>query len=435
MKFQVQVIGRDTVKPSSPTPDHLRGYQLSFLDQVAPAVFMPFVLFYPNNLASENSGEIVSHLKTILSEVLTKFYPLAGRISSDGLQVDCSGAGVPFVEAQVDCDLNDVVSEPEPNEFNKLLPYELDDIRDLPMAAQINIFNCGGFAVGLVVSHKVADALSCMVFINYWAAAARGGREEGDLPPPEFVGASLFPPRNISGFRPTTGIVKENIVTKRFVFTATKIAYLRDKYTNNTSNTAYPRRPTRVEALSAFLWSRFMASTQSPVDPDKTYTLIHAVNLRHRFNPPLSDHHFGNLFRIAVSVPPVGDDAAGCEIVNSVREAIRAIDEEYMTKLKEGEKHLNFLKDRAEKVTKGEVVSFSVTSLCRFPMHEADFGWGRPIWFGSASFPFKNLVILLDTVEGDGIEAWVNLKEEDMIKFEVDEEFTEMVFPSKPAKC
>lgn len=80
------------------------------------------------------------------------------------------------------------------------------------------------------------------------------------------------------------------------------------------------------------------------------------------------------------------------------------------------------MKSRAEKVTKSGVVSFSFTSLSRFPLYEAAFGWGEPIWVRSANLTFKNLVVFMDTKTGCGIEAWVNLKEYDMAKFEGDKE-------------
>ncbi len=105
-----------------------------------------------------------------------------------------------------------------------------------------------------------------------------------------------------------------------------------------------------------------------------------------------------------------------------MRDSIREVNVDYVKKLQESDGHLNFMKERAASIKKGEVVSFSFTSLCRFPIYEADFGWGKPVWVGSASLTFKNLVTFFDTNSGNGIEAWVNLKEEDMVKFERDEE-------------
>lgn len=114
-----------------------------------------------------------------------------------------------------------------------------------------------------------------------------------------------------------------------------------------------------------------------------------------------------------------------------VRDAIRQVNVEFVKKLQQGQGHLSFIRERGEQVAKGEIVSFNFTSLCRFPIYEADFGWGRPVWVGSASLTFKNLAVFLDTKSGDGIEAWVNLKEEDMAKFEKDRELLARVSPTK----
>ena len=71
------------------------------------------------------------------------------------------------------------------------------------------------------------------------------------------------------------------------------------------------------------------------------------------------------------------------------------------------------------------------TSLCRIPVYEADFGWGKLIWVGSASLPFKNLVVFMDSGGNNGgIETWINLVGEDMAKFQGDQEFLSFVSPT-----
>ncbi|KAK3013145.1 hypothetical protein RJ639_008568 [Escallonia herrerae] len=402
--FEVEVVSREFIKPSSPTPHHLRKYQFSFLDQINPPVFMPLMLFYPADAANINLDRSI-------------------QLKSD--------AGVPYVEARASCQLLDVIRDPIPNELNRYHAFELDDVRDFTLAIQVTFFDCGGMAVAIGVSHKIADALSFFLFINTWAACGRGDNDDL-IPRPLFDSATLFPPRNVGGYRHTTGIVKENIVTKRYVFDASKISTLRDKYADR-SRAEFSRLPTRIEALSAFIWSRFMEATGAKDDPSKIYTVLHAVNLRTRANPPLPENYFGNISRIAISVPSLGSEEECCGIVNKMREAIRGVNSEYVKKIQEGE-HFNFLKERAASIKSGQVVSFSFTSLCRFPLYEADFGWGKPVWVGSASLPFKNLIVFLDTKSGGGIETWINFKKEDMAKFEVDEEFLAHVSPSPDAK-
>ncbi|KAL3751844.1 hypothetical protein ACJRO7_012645 [Eucalyptus globulus] len=431
---EVEVISSDIVKPSSPTPDHLRHYKLSFLDQIQVPVFMPWILFFPRD-DHLSLDEKCSNIRRSLAEALTRFYPLAGRVR-DNLYIDCNDEGALYVEARVRCKLSDILENPVPQVLNRFLPRELDDVQDLAVAVQVNFFECGGLALALLISHKVADALSIFTFLNAWAATARG---DADIIDPCFDSSEHFPPINLSSFQTKTGIVKDNISSRRFVFDATAIASLREQFTNLNSAAAADHQcchPTRVEALSSFLWNRYMASTQ-PIDArgDKLYTVLHAVNLRTRMEPPISGHHFGNISRIAIAVPTkdAGTDG-GYEIVHQVREAIKQVDRQYIEKLQDGEGYLNWLKERSARISQGEVVSFSFTSMCRFPIYEADFGWGKPAWVGSASLTFKNLIVFVDTKSGDGIEAWVHLKEDDMAKFEQDKELLALVSPSVSVK-
>jgi hypothetical protein len=189
--------------------------------------------------------------------------------------------------------------------------------------------------------------------------------------------------------------------------------------------------PSRVEALSAFIWNRFVA-TKDESGPEKLYSVHHAVNLRPRFEPPQPESSFGNLFSVAITVPTLNsgeEDHHG--LVRQVREQIKKIDADYVKKLQQqSNQFLDFMRDHAAKFIKGEVVTFNFTSLCRFPLYEADFVWGKPTWFGSPALTFKNLVFFVDTPSGDGIEAYVSLKKEDMAKFESDEEFHTFVSPT-----
>ncbi|XP_057948361.1 stemmadenine O-acetyltransferase-like [Malania oleifera] len=410
-KTEVEVISSDTVKPSSPTPPLLRRYPLSFLDQISPPVYMPLLLFFSHPLAPD----ALLRLKHSLSHTLTRYYPLAGRIR-DNTFIDCDDDGVLFLEARTSSHLSALTTESIcTEELNRFLPLEVDSADDLPLAVQATAFNCGGLALGLCFSHKVADALSLLVFITAWATMARGDPDAA--PRPRFDSATLFPPRNLSGFAPRTGIT-ENIVARRYVFSATAIEVLRERYSDRGA------RPTRVEALSAFIWTRFAAATIC--EGGRPGPVQHAVNLRTRMEPQLPESSFGNYYRIAVTAAPGTAETDGREIVGEIRKVLRGIDGEYVRRLRDGEEHLRFIKERAERFKRGEVVSFSFTSLCRFPLYEeADFGWGAAEWVTSARLPFRNLVSFMDAKRGGGVEVWVNLTEEDMAKFEKDEKFKE----------
>uniref|UniRef100_A0A2P2MD48 Uncharacterized protein MANES_13G013800 n=1 Tax=Rhizophora mucronata TaxID=61149 RepID=A0A2P2MD48_RHIMU len=422
-----QIISKEIVKPSSPTPSHLSCYQLSFLDQISPPVYNPLILFYPTNERETKLSDnlkLSKQLKQSLSQALTDYYPLAGRVRDNSF-VDCNDEGIPFVEAEViNCKLSQVIEHPEPDELRKLLPFELDQAKELAAGVQFNIFACGGFAVGVCISHKLGDALATFTFINFWAAVSRG---ESGLVPPQFISATLFPPKNLSGYNPRIGITKENIATKRLVFSTSAIEAIRAKYGKG-AGLDNQRPPSRIEALTVFIWSRFMAATSAESTPARKLNLIlHAVNLRARMDPPLPDHSFGNYYRIAITVPFPGED--GSLITSKMRESVSSIDEEYVQQLQDGEDYLNFLNEEAEKFTKGEVEYLNFTSVCRFPLYEADFGWGKPIWVGSPSLTFGNLVVFIETASRDGIEALIHLKKEDMARFQEDKELLQFAAP------
>ncbi|XP_051145129.1 stemmadenine O-acetyltransferase [Andrographis paniculata] len=444
MEIEIQILGKERVKPllSSSTPKPPHQYQLSFLDQIAPPVLMPLVYFYPPTPTAvpdgQKSADKFDRLKKSLSEALSIFYPLAGRLVDDKY-VDCTDdQGVPFVEAQANCDLSHLVTNLIPANMNKLLPYALDDVQNLgmAMAAQVTNLQCGGMAVAVMVSHKIADAVSFLRFANTWAALSSRSKGQGrslpcddvaNMPRPKFQAAELFPPRDVAGFNAGVGIVRgedQQLVAKVFTFPRDRISALRDRYSSSGSSGGGV--PTRVEALSALIWTRFVSATGMKHDPTKIYTVVYAVNLRNRTEPPLSEDHFGNISRIAMAMPRVED--GGAELLKKVGEAIRGVNGDYVAMLQEGERHLDLMKERMTQAYSGELVAFSFTSLCRFPLYDADFGWGKPVRVASAPWIYRNLVVFMDTPAGDGgVEAWINLTKEDMDKFEADSELRDFI--------
>ncbi|KAM5565285.1 hypothetical protein ABKV19_019355 [Rosa sericea] len=115
----VKIISKECIKPSSPTPQHLKTHKLSLLDQFIPSIYVPMILFYPihpNPTASANSANTSQRsklLKQSLSETLTSFYPLAGRIR-DNLSIDCNDEGASYTEAEVESlNLSEFLNHPD----------------------------------------------------------------------------------------------------------------------------------------------------------------------------------------------------------------------------------------------------------------------------------------------------------------------------------
>ena len=225
------------------------------------------------------------------------------------------------------------------------------------------------------------------------------------------------------------------------MFEASTIEAIRSKYEEKTSLEG-EKRPSRVEALSSFIWGRYLAATSEEYSakPDKVYLVIHPVNFRRKFDPLLPEHSFGNFYRCsyALMLPSStlsshGEEHyAGYEMLKQIREGFKKIDMDYLRKLQQGvDLNLEILKEGAkESFMKGEqVIMITFTSLCGFPIYDADFGWGKPTLVSSASLTFDNLVAFMDTKTGNGIEAYIGLNEEYMAKLENDKEFLKAVSP------
>ncbi|KAK9934473.1 hypothetical protein M0R45_021614 [Rubus argutus] len=269
--------------------------------------------------------------------------------------VYCNDKGIPYLEAQVNCKLSDVLNNPIPGELNKLMPFELDDVANkFALGVQLNIFQCGGFAIAQCLTHKLADALSYFTFSKTWAATAR---EEPKIAQPEFISATLFPSnKNLGGYDARTGITR-NKVTNRFVFSASNIEELRKLQVDKAST-----RPSCVEALSSFILSCFVEATKDIGSADKFYRVLQSVNLRPRFDPPLPHHSFGNLYLVAVTAP---SRISSGEPFHGIREVISKIDNDYLRKLQNGDNQLSSIKTLAESYAEGEQVTLSFSSYCR----------------------------------------------------------------------
>ncbi|PSS00224.1 Salutaridinol 7-O-acetyltransferase [Actinidia chinensis var. chinensis] len=423
--MEVVVTSRETIKPSSPTPNHLRRLQLCFFDQINRPIFTPFVYFY----AAESPGDRTNHhrrseqLKKSLADTLSVFYPLAGRVI-DEIYVECSDKGVDFFQAQVNCELCDIIGSNAKfgDQLNKLIPYQETDAGDLTIGIQVNFFECGGICIAACFSHKVSDALSFLTFFNSWAAAASCG-DLSKVVRPRFGLADLFPPEDIPRYHQLEE--KDSIAQRTFVFSESAISALKAKLGTN--------KCTRVEALSAFIWSRFIAAT-SKKSPKRHYRVFHSVNLRPRLDQTSSEYYFGNLVGVATVIPPSTKELVESEFVRQLREALRKVDGAYVKNLQRPGLDVNFFQKRGKE--EDEEVRFSFTSLSRFQLYEADFGWGKPIWvtLGKHSNSWKNTALFFPTPSGDGIEVILCLEEEDMVQLEADKHFQAFVSPTSTPK-
>ncbi|KAK4424816.1 Vinorine synthase [Sesamum alatum] len=414
MEASLHVISKEIIKPSSETPTHLRKLKLSYLDQLSPLAYVSMIFFYQANeskgLISTNHIQISQQLKQSLSNTLTLFYPLAGRVQ-DRSVVDCNDAGVEFIEARVQAQLNDALQEPIIEHLTA------DATAGALVAVKVTFFDCGGITIGVCVSHKLADCTSVMTFLNEWAASCRG---EAEFPRFSLDLANYFPAREFpeSPFleKQLTSNEKK-IVTKRFVFDKEKLEALKQAASSPSGSTV--EDPTTVEVVSAFIWKHFIDVIKSE-NPEvkKTFAASHAVSLRGRTSPSLVfDNIFGNCYMTTIAYSNTTNGEFH-DLVTQLRSTIKKVNEDYIAKAQTGDNYLDDLSKLVSLIMNGELELCSFTSWCRYPVYEVDFGWVKPISFRLPSGPVKNTVVLMNSRSGDGIEALITMHKDNVEIFE-----------------
>ncbi|KAL8529461.1 hypothetical protein ACS0TY_006766 [Phlomoides rotata] len=390
-----EIISKHIIKPSSPTPKSLKTQQISFLDQIGPPLYIPLVFFYEAK-PNVDHAKISESLKQSLSQALSHFYPLAGRLEENSF-VDCDDSGVEFIEARVHAPLSHFTKS---EELRQLIPVDSTDHTTLStlVLVKLSFFECGGFSVGVCCSHKIGDYASYAEFMNAWATLCRG---EPLVSLPSFDLALRLPPKP-SVMVHHTG-EKEEFATKRLVFDAKLLQKIKAKCVCDEV-----KNPTRVEALSAFIWKMFIDATKLKRGPERSsFAAFHAVDLRPRAVPPFPDQTFGNCY-VGQFAFTSGNGMMG-DLVPSLRAAIRSVDADYIKNVVSGDDYLRIVDEANESFKRGTTDLCCFSSWWRFPVYGVDFGWGKPCWVGTVAQPSQHLVLFMSTPEGDGIEAWVNM--------------------------
>nr|UUR57724.1 ASAT4 [Nicotiana acuminata] len=422
----MELISQEFIRPVSPTPNHLKSYDYSLHDQFAPTNYIPILLYYPPPQLGEDNqnpnainSTRLKQLKKSLSQVLAHYYPLAGRLGKNNTSVDCNDEGVPFIEAFVHNQrLEDILmSNPHEKALTKsFLPLTFESFSStVLLLVQVTFFECGGMVIGISATHKIFDASSVFTFLTDWSALARQDN-------PNFVLTQLVPIATLVPSSTEVGhvpdaeavISREPCRTNIYVFNSSGIANLKIK--GSSENIPIP---SRVEVVTSILWKCLTANSK------RTSLLTHTVNLRKRVDPPIHAHHIGNFAWLLLASKHESEEDIASMVV-SIRKGLFELDNNYVKRLK-GDKAvettLELLRDGLSMLISGikDVDFYRFTSWCGYTFYDVDFGWGKPILFGTIEPKVKNTTILLDTKDG-GVEAWVTLSEEDMKMFEKNKE-------------
>ncbi|KAG2256056.1 hypothetical protein Bca52824_075350 [Brassica carinata] len=426
MEMKLEVVGREVIKPASPSPQDL--LQLSLADVSGPAAYVSTIFFY-KTVSGESLDITSGRLKTSLSDILSRFYPLAGRMEGD--KIICNDEGAVFTEARTDLppsdflknNLNNTNSLPE--FLPTIAPGESAGAWPL-LSVKVSFFGSGsGFAVTVSISHRICDAASILTFVSGWAATAKAESSDVVMNIPTFASTTVYPPPPFSFQSSSMDRLyepKSKCVTNRFFFKSSKIAELKPEPTVPV--------PTRVEAIMSLIWRCATKSSRSNSAVQKSTLMIQALDLRLRIPPAvLSKDAVGNLQAPFFLKEGSESKMEIAEIVAEFRKAKEVVNE----MIKENLATTITATTLASALTP-DIDLFPMSSWCRKPFYEVDFGCGSPVWIGSTGHVIHNavFVLLMDSKDGEDVEAWISLPGQDMSVFVLDQEVLAYAVINRP---
>ncbi|KAM6574222.1 hypothetical protein CsatA_022549 [Cannabis sativa] len=454
--MELDIVSRELITPSSQT-HHLEPYKLCLIDQISPKYYFPVILFYSNSDAKLfDLSKTLTQMKISLSETLNLYYPLSGR-AKDDQYIDDFQAGVPFFETKINWQMSEFFQR-EIEFHDQLLPFQpfgkTPNNNIPPIAFQVNIFGCGGIALGIVFYHMIMDAATMSNFLKSWAAFSSGSTHKV-INPNLVEGTILFPPKEIDFLNDYTSVVNRfffnegEYTAKRFIFAIESIQTLIEM-----AKSKHVPNPTRNLAVTCFIWKHIMAAYWADSEPNDLITACQVMNIRPRMksrhNGDSLDGVVGNLVGHAGSVfdPNNGhqnvknsSDIKLSDLVRRLKEAMEGFEDYFLCQVKKGG-------EEASSEMLEQVGNLSLLDKLGKPNHfisftnwkgffkEVDFGFGKsfkvePILGKIMSNQCGNMVILVDADRwGIGsMEVFIILEHKQVSLLERDENF--LAFTSK----
>ncbi|RKK96237.1 hypothetical protein BFJ68_g14499 [Fusarium oxysporum] len=309
-------------------------------------------------------------------------------------------------------------------------------------AFQLNFIR-GGLIIGLAIHHSVSDGPGCDGFLTAWAENSSAAAKAAPFIPAkqhfsvhgtpldvesptrvrkEELERTLAVVRDAGGpmAPPPAGFKMPSLMAQMWHFPKSKIDLLKTKASSEGVNNWI----STYDAIIAVLWSSVTRSKLEMLNPDleSKATLVHAVDTRKVWNPPLPERFLG-----------VGAAAARCEpltvndiitgnlsrLATEVRASIKAMTPEYLTSLLEwvaGHEDKRWLEISINSFLGMDFGASSWQGMTAYETH--DFGFGLPKALRWPSPAFEGFVLLYpsraeanDATDDEGVEVCVCLEE------------------------
>ncbi|MFS7940439.1 putative quinate O-hydroxycinnamoyltransferase [Helianthus anomalus] len=400
------------VTPAEKTP--MTKLWSSSLDLIATNSHTLALYFYRSNGAPNFFDTKV--MKDALSRALVAFYPMAGRFKHDQdgrVEIDCQGQGALFLEAESDGvidDFGDFSPNLESLKLNPNLDYSLG-IESYPLlAVQVTYFKCGGVSLGVATHHRVADGTSTFHFKNTWSDIARGL----DITLPPFIDRTLLrardPPQPLFKhveYHPDLTVnspLQVPLGESKTVFSVFKLTQNQlDALKAKSKEDGNMIRYSTFEILSGHIW-KCVGKARGLPDDVKT-KLYFSVDGRARLQPPLPRGYFGNVVFTATAIATAGEiqSKPSWYASGKIHDALAMMNNDYLkSAIDYLEEHDCHKPEVSYKYTNLQIISWA-----RIPIHDADFGWGRPIFMGRTGIPSAGKCIVSPSPINDGSLSFI----------------------------
>lgn len=254
------------------------------------------------------------------------------------------------------------------------------------------------------MQHNLSDGVSSLHFINTWSDMARGFSvaippfidrtllRAREPPNPIFEHDEYHLPPPLKTHQDQLKSSRKTSSTTVLKLTPEQVSQLKAKSKNEGST---------YEILAAHLWR--CACKARGLTNDQMTKLYIATDGRSRLNPSLPPGYLGNVVFTTTPIAQSGDLQSEplCDSAKRIHNALAKMDDEY---LRSALDYLECQPDLSALVRGPNYFSspnLNINSWTRLPVHDADFGWGRPIHMGPACILYEGTIYILPSPNKD----------------------------------
>ncbi|XP_027342904.1 spermidine hydroxycinnamoyl transferase-like [Abrus precatorius] len=416
------------VIPNEPTPNG--PLWLSESDQMVRWTHAATLYIYKAN----HKDDAIERMRDSLSMILVHYYPIAGRlrwIQGGRLELDCNAKGVVLMESESTKRMAEYGDFSPKEPIEDLIPTfdYTQPIEEIPLlVVQVTRLYDKGVAIGVALSHSLADGFANVCFINTWAKLVRGDTLDMDemFPTldrsimlkssypsfaPRFDHPEMYPLPLMLGKSDCMEEKNKSLTVATLKLTSQQVEKLK-KMANDQTQRKGSRPYSKYEAIVAYIWRCACKARQ--LDDTQPTQVRFLVDIRNKLNPPLPQNYFGNA--VARTVSPMCNVG---ELISSplsyasqkIRESIEILTNEYIRSQQDfirGQEHLDWIRASYIRPKEDRNAPFDgnpnlgVVSWMSMPWQKADFGWGKPMHFGPGHMWPSDIGVIIGGPNGDG---------------------------------